>query len=101
MQRMKFSRQDCIILLNDEKCKPKYQQKAVQLSPALENPRPRERDSMPGLFRKFEFYSLSTSSVKASNKHTFNIERPGPKTRTVTGFAKQVRVFERPKRNYG
>ena len=38
MRRMKFSRQGCIILLNYGKCKLKYQQKAVQLSPELEPP---------------------------------------------------------------
>ena len=45
------------------------------------------RDSMPGLPLQLEFCLLYASSVKASNKETFNIERPGTEIRSAPGFA--------------
>ena len=51
---------------------------------------------MPGLSRQLELCILKVSSFKASNKESFNIERPGSKTCTTPEFAKQVRAFLRP-----
>ena len=52
---------------------------------------------MPGLPGQLDFCILKVSSIKASNKESFNIERPGSKTCTTPEFAKQVRAFLRPK----
>ena len=52
---------------------------------------------MPGLPRQLEFCILKATSFKASNKESFNIERPGARTRSVPGFAMRVRAFQHPK----